>query len=93
MTYLVQNEISESPAMRNRVAQAASEQGITEDPDSWTYNFRRKWAAAPGWADAWSSYHVGNPGSADPGAVESVITDGMILSQIQSMVPPTEPGA
>lgn len=91
MSYLTQNEISESPAMRNRVAAAVAGEGFTPDPDSWTFNFRRTWAAAPGWDAAWESYRVGNPGVADPGANESVITDAMILSQVQAMAPVVTP--
>jgi hypothetical protein len=89
MTYKTQNEIAESIAMRNRIAQAVAAEGpeYTPDPDSWTFNQRRYWAAAPGWDAAWESYRVGNPGTADPGLVESVITDQMILSQVQSMAP------
>jgi hypothetical protein len=91
MSYLTQNEISASPAMRNRIAQAAAQEGLSSDPDSWTFNFRRTWSSAPGWSDAWESYQVGNPGVADPGANEAVITDGMILAQVQAMKPPVEP--
>jgi len=87
MTYSTQNEISESVGMRNRVAQAVAGENMTPDPDSWTFNFRRTWAAAPGWDAAWESYRVGNPGASDPGLVDSVITDAMILSQIQAMAP------
>ena len=91
MSYLTQNEISESPAMRARVAQAAAQEGVSSDPDSWTFNFRRTWASAPGWDDAWESYQVSNPGVSDPGANEAVITDGMILAQVQAMALLTEP--
>lgn len=89
MTYLNQNEIAESLAMRNRVAAAVASEGtaFTPDADSWTFNYRRYWSAAPGWADAWASYKVSNPTVTDPGANEAVITDSMILSQIQAMGP------
>ena len=86
MTYLVQNEIATNASMLARVAQAVAEQGFGEDPDSWTFNQRRRWASAPGWDDAWASYKVSSPG-ADPGINEGVITDLMILSQVQSMIP------
>ena len=83
MSYLTQNEISQSVTMYGRIAQAAAEQAIP-DPDGWTNTNRRTWAAAPGWAEAWESYEVSNPG-ADPGADPAVITDGQILSQVQAM--------
>jgi hypothetical protein len=89
VSYLTQNEISENQAMNARVAQAAAQEGRT-DPDYWTYHSRRTWAAAPGWDAAWESAKVSHPPvegepAYDPGADESVITDPMILSQVQVM--------
>jgi len=88
VTYLTQSTISSNQWLTNRVAQCAAEQGIP-DPDTWTGTNRRTWAAAPGWAAAWESALVaqgGNP-AYDPGADAAVITDQMILSQVQSMAP------
>lgn len=87
MSYLTQHEISESPAMRNRIAQAAAQEGLSTDPDSWVFNLRRFWSSAPGWADAWGYYRASNPGVDDPGVNEAVITDSMILAQVQAMTP------
>lgn len=87
MTYLVQDEIARNEAMNSRIAQAAASEGIVDNPDSWVFNTRRVWAAAPGWDGAWASYKVSSPG-ADPGKNEGVITDAMILSQVQAMIPP-----
>ena len=91
MGYLTQNEIANNGSMLNRVAQAAAEEDIL-DPDRWTYDRRRTWAAAPGWDDAWESYKVSHPDDGDPetplpdpGADEGVITDGQILAQVQAM--------
>lgn len=90
MSYLNQSEIAGNSSMFARVAQAAAEQGET-DPDGWTHTHRRTWAAAPGWDDAWASAkaaHENDPEGSptyDPGADEAVITDPMILSQIQAM--------
>jgi len=100
MSYLTQNEIAQNIAMQNRVAQAVAGEGIpvitgeTANPDAWTVENRRTWAAAPGWADAWESAKVSHPPDPDappgtgydPGADEAVITDGQILSQIQAML-------
>lgn len=90
MSYLTQNEIANSTAMLARVAQAAAEENLGSDPDRWTYENRRDWASAPGWDDAWESYRASHPDEPelDPGLDEGVITDGMILSQVQSMVVP-----
>ena len=94
MTYLVQSAIAGNQSMTARVAQCAAEQDV-ENPDAWTSSNRRTWAAAPGWADAWASalaLHEDNP-SYDPGADEAVITDAMILGQVQAMILPPDPPA
>jgi len=90
MTYLTQATIAGSSSMTARIAQAAAEEGIP-DADMWTGQNRRIWASAPGWDAAWESALVthGNSGY-DPGADEAVITDGMILAQVQSMYVPPE---
>jgi hypothetical protein len=93
MSYLDQSEIGANPAMFARVAQCAAQQGES-DPDNWTNVNRRVWSAAPGWDGAWASAQAshpptGEPGAPayDPGSDEAVITDQMILSQVQSMLP------
>jgi hypothetical protein len=86
MTYLGQSEIANSQTMTARVAQCAAEQHI-ENPDQWVQVNRRTWASAPGWADAWASaseLHKDNP-AYDAGSDEAVITDAMILGQVQAM--------
>jgi hypothetical protein len=86
MSYLTQAHIAENIAMYKRVAQAAASEGIA-DADIWTNDNRRYWSAAPGWDEAWESAYASHPDEPqyDPGSDEAVITDGMILSQIQSM--------
>jgi hypothetical protein len=95
MSYLQQSEIAANSAMFSRVAQCATQQG-EPDPDDWTNINRRVWAAAPGWDDAWASAQAAHESDPppdigetpyDPGADEAVITDPMILSQVQSMRP------
>jgi hypothetical protein len=94
MSYLDQSEIAGNAFMFSRVAQCAAQQGEA-DPDSWTNVNRRIWAASPGWDAAWASAQAAHesdpppgPGETayDPGADEAVITDQMILSQVQSMI-------
>ena len=84
MSYLTQSVISANTAMFNRVAQCAATEG---DPDAntWTATNARTWAAAPGWSEAWESALAGDPDS-DPGTNEAVITDQMILAQVQAMI-------
>jgi hypothetical protein len=96
MSYLTQNEIASNNTMQARIAQAAASEGATNDPDRWTYEHRRVWAAAPGWDEAWEYSKLTHPPvegepDYDPGKDEAVITDGMILSQVQSILEPTIP--
>ena len=95
MTYLTQNEIANNRAMLDRMAQAAAQENVSGDPDRWVYDNRRDLAAAPGWDAAWESAKVSHPDDGDPetpaydpGTDDGVITDGMILSQVQSMIAP-----
>jgi hypothetical protein len=89
MSYLTQNDIANNMVMRDRIAQAvATENPSSPNPDQWAFDNRRHWAAAPGWDAAWESSLVAHPEEDyNPGTDEGVITDGMILSQIQSMNP------
>lgn len=84
--YHTQGQIADDPAMRIRVAQCAAAEGVKDDgidPDVWAYEWRRVWSAAPGWDEAWESALASeNPA---PGSDPAVITDAMILSQVQSM--------
>jgi hypothetical protein len=89
MSYLTQNGIAINRTMQARLAQASAEQGVPNDgdPDRWAVENRRSWAAAPGWDAAWESAQVAHPEPEyDPGADEAVITDAMILSQVQAML-------
>jgi hypothetical protein len=55
-----------------------------EDPQMWASQHRWQWATAPGWDTAWDSAlaaEVTAPGR-DPG----VITDAMILSEVQRII-------
>lgn len=88
MSYLNQAEIAEDSWMIKRVSQCATQENI-EDADTWVLTNRRVWAAAPGWDAAWSSARASHPDDVqyNPGADEAVITDEMILSQVQLMKP------
>jgi hypothetical protein len=88
MSYLTQNEIASNSSMYWRVAQCAAQEGAPGNPDEWTGEYRRTWAAAPGWSEAWESARASHPDDPtyDPGADEAVITDPMILGQVQAML-------
>jgi hypothetical protein len=86
--YLTQGDMAADLAMCIRVASCAAQEGVTDvglDPDVWTRDWRRVWSAAPGWDAAWESAVAG--GVPDPGSDPGVITDGMIRSQVQAMMP------
>lgn len=94
MTYLDQSEIASNGAMNSRVAQCAAQQSIP-DYNTWAAENAREWAAAPGWDAAWASAKAAHPplegetgeyaSNYDPGRDQAVITDEMILSQVQAM--------
>ena len=86
--YLTQSDIANDRSMQARVTLAAAEQGCADAgirPEVWSSDWRFVWASAPGWDDAWESALAG--GIPEPGADPAVITDGQILSQVQSMMP------
>lgn len=76
-------DVSESGSLRRRVTACVAQEGQA-DPDIWAYDNRWGYAAAPGWGAAFASAEAG--GNPDPGAAEDVITDGMILTQVQAML-------
>ena len=85
MSYLTQAHIAGNSAMYERVAQCAATEGFA-DPSGWASANARTWAASPGWDTAWESALVAHPQpDYDPGADEAVITDGMILSEVQAI--------
>jgi len=91
--YLTQSEMSQNGSLRNRVAQCAAGEGKGTEADSWAQFNARVWAASPGWGEAWEYAENVHSGDAeyDPGADEAVITDGMILSEVQLLLnPPVE---
>lgn len=92
MTYLVQSHIAANTAMNQRLAQCAAQEGMRDNPDAWAQINSRTWAASPGWDAAWESALVAHPEEDyDPGADEAVITDSMILSQVQLMLAAVAP--
>ena len=87
--YLTQSLMADDPYLRLRVASCAAQEGCAEDfgidPDAWMLEWRRVWASAPGWDEAWESAQAS--GVAEPGSDPGVVTDSMVLSQVQAMMP------
>lgn len=82
--YLTISTVADDSHMVRRVSACAAQQNAPGDPVQWAYDNRYTWAASPGWAAAWDSALASdNP---NPGADPAVITDGQILSQVQTML-------
>lgn len=90
MAYLDISNMTQSGSLLGRLsAAAAQEQGAGADldpdaPEAWAQAHRWALVAAPGWGEAWASAVAG--GNEDPGADPGVITDGMILSEVQALI-------
>lgn len=88
-TYLAIAAVANDYALTTRVTSCAAQQGA-QDPEQWTVHWRYTWASAPGWGAAWDSALVSHPEPEDPpyspGSDPTVITDGMILGQVQAML-------
>lgn len=78
MSLLAVADMAENAALRRRLVAAVALEGI-DNPDMWITRYQWQIVAADDWQTAWA----GHRGSADPGGVESVITDDMILSRIR----------
>jgi hypothetical protein len=95
MTYRTVADMVDSQSLLRREYAAIAKEGI-DPPEGWQYEHRWKIASSPGWDAAWDSALAAHPDDPDydPGADESVITDGMILSTVQFIVefekPPLE---
>jgi hypothetical protein len=74
-----------SPGLRDRVMMAVATQQVA-DPQQWLASRWLMFATSPGWGDSWASGRITFPDDPDLGARDDVITDGMILSAVQSML-------
>lgn len=82
MSFRTQALLADDYSLQRRLAACAAKEGVP-DPMGWVQ--ARAWtlSAQPGWDAAYqSAVEVGN---ASPGSTDTVITDGMILSAVQSL--------
>jgi hypothetical protein len=90
MAYLEIANMAASESLSRRITAAAASEAhagavlIPDQPESWAGVNRWVLCAAPGWADAWASAEAADV--EDPGADPGVITDGMILSEVQALL-------
>lgn len=81
MSYHAVSQLSRDSALQDRIAACAVTEG-EENPDGWAYDHRWKLAASPGWREAYAyALEMKTP---DPGIDPGVISDGMILSAVQT---------
>ena len=81
MSYWDISQMSADLDLTSRVAACAAQEGIP-DPRQWAADRMLNIAAAPGWGEAWASAIAG--GDQYPGRNPAVITDPMILSEVQA---------
>jgi hypothetical protein len=70
--------------LTRREAAAAAQENAPGDANQWALDHGLQLASSPGWDAAYSSALAG--GVENPGRDEAVITDGMILSAVQSVL-------
>ena len=84
MAYLDVFAMTQDTPLHGRLAAAAATEQAPGDPDLWVATNRYALASAPGWGEAWASAVAAE--NENPGADPGVITDGMILSQVQAIL-------
>lgn len=95
MTYAIVATICRDTDISRRVAACVAIERVSPTPEQWVAENAWTLAAQPGWAAAWGSALASHAGDEtySPGSDESVITDGMILSAVQSITRAGEPDA
>lgn len=85
MSYSTHAAIATNGSIRLRVSACAAQEG-QDPPKQWADSHIWTLVAAD-WIAAWESAEVSEPGG-DHGAVDSIVTDGMILSAVQAALAP-----
>ena len=85
MSYSDMVKVYTSPGLRDRVLMALAAEAVPE-PQQWLGTRWLALAVSPGWDVSWASGRVTFPDDPDLGARDDVITDGMILAAVQSML-------
>lgn len=90
MGYYEQSLLSQDADFAARCTACAASEGA-DDPAAWQWEHRYDIAAAPGFADAYSSAIAG--GVEFPGRDPAVISDEQILAAVQAIGVEASPGA
>lgn len=87
MTYNTIALIQRDPTIRDRVSACVAVERIANPPEQWVADRAWQLATQPGWAEAWESAVAShaNDENYSPGADDAAITDGMILSAVQTI--------
>lgn len=96
MSYNSIAAIQQDNDLRMRLTACAAIENADQNPWGWVDMNMWKFAAQPGWGDTYApalaAYDPENPGTTpSPGKNEEVITDNMILTAVQSLMPPVTP--
>ena len=83
MSYKTYADIVENYQISRRLIACAAQEGA-DDPSKWIAAWNWKIPQSD-WVAAWESYKVGHPDD-DPGELNTVITDQMILSRVQALM-------
>jgi hypothetical protein len=83
-----QSQLAEDDDFLLRVSACVSVEDPEAEPTVWASTYRWVMAAAPGFADAYTSAILND--HAHPGRADDVITDGMILAAVQQILAATE---
>jgi hypothetical protein len=86
MSYATINQCANDGALQGRVTAACAAEGRTENPNAVMYQVIWGVAAASDVEAAYASALAAN--NPDPGGDETVVTDGMILANVQAHLPP-----
>lgn len=81
--YLTISEIAANSKMALRVAGAYAAEGGTEQAQMWATNHNFRWAATPGWAEAWELASTATGAPPDP---QASITDEMIRARVVELM-------
>jgi hypothetical protein len=97
MAYYDIAQMAVNYALQSRITACAATQDL-DSPHDWMGEHIWAVVAAPGWGDSWASAIAGGMSQDEAGANPGVITDGMILSEVQAIngplsrdMPPTGP--
>jgi hypothetical protein len=87
VTYNIVVTMVASTSLTTRCAAAASGEGV-QVPLVWAQENAWELASSPGWSEAWKSALDGMTVNVNPdtGIRDDVITDGMILSAVQTLL-------